>query len=502
MKRNYILHPFLIIIYLIVLLYHHNVSELPLRVLVMPLVVSFLIVLILYITLKILLKNKIKSGILIFLFAICFFSFGHFIDILIFSFDLGINNYLYFIYLLPYIFIFIPFFYLIVKTKRSLKDLNTILNGVTVVLLIVTLIQISLYKIQEHQELKIILDQKQNTISLPQQPKELPDVYYIILDGYTSQFTLREYYSFNNDNFSKDLKQRGFFVVDNGRSNYVSTVLSLASSLNMKYVNDLVKKLGIASQNKEVLIRMSQNSIVARTLKSIGYQFINYGSGYGPTRFNPYADINMMHLSKINEFSILLLRTTLLKAFYEHKTLYKKKFLVPLIFSMLSKNIKANSPKFVIAHFLSPHPPFLFHPNKNIIPQNAGNLFSWNSDKDYINEIRYLNRKVINFVNNVLTNSTIPPIIIIQGDHGSFMENPNKDRNFIRSSIFNAYYIPDKCKNNLYNEITPVNTFKVVFNCLFKLNLKFDEDKHYWSSQVNPYNMHLIKDINNQQTRN
>ena len=78
-----------------------------------------------------------------------------------------------------------------------------------------------------------------------------PDVYYVILDTYGSASMLREFYDFENSGFITSLQNRGFFVAEESFSNYAMTTLSLASSLNMYYLDRLSPELGESPKNYE-----------------------------------------------------------------------------------------------------------------------------------------------------------------------------------------------------------------------------------------------------------
>jgi hypothetical protein len=65
---------------------------------------------------------------------------------------------------------------------------------------------------------------------------QMPDVYYIILDGYARGDVLEELYSFDNSDFIAALQARGFYVAEASQANYPQTAFSLASSLNMAYI--------------------------------------------------------------------------------------------------------------------------------------------------------------------------------------------------------------------------------------------------------------------------
>jgi hypothetical protein len=56
-----------------------------------------------------------------------------------------------------------------------------------------------------------------------------------------------------------------------------------------------------------------------------------------------------------------------------------------------------------------------------------------------------------------------------------------------RYSILNAYYFPNEEYNLLYPSITPVNSFRVIFNTFFGTDLPLLEDKNYYASYASPY---------------
>lgn len=56
-----------------------------------------------------------------------------------------------------------------------------------------------------------------------------------------------------------------------------------------------------------------------------------------------------------------------------------------------------------------------------------------------------------------------------------------------RMIIFNAYYLPRGGNELLYNSITPVNIFRLIFNFYFSMNYKLLKDQSYFSSYEFPY---------------
>ena len=101
-------------------------------------------------------------------------------------------------------------------------------------------------------------------------------------------------------------------------------------------------------------------------------------------------------------------------------------------------------------------------------------------------------------IENLLENSDNLPIIIIQSDTGpsiSFADTTNDVQQVGRMSIFNAYYFPDEKYDLLYDDITPVNSFRIIFDSHFQTNLGIVEDKVFFSTYEKPYTLIEITDF-------
>jgi len=92
-------------------------------------------------------------------------------------------------------------------------------------------------------------------------------------------------------------------------------------------------------------------------------------------------------------------------------------------------------------------------------------------------------------IDKLLASSKVPPIIILQADEGPFPEAPSKwDGGFQQASeaelqqkarILNAYYLPNTNETILYPSITPVNSFRLIFNLYFDTELELLPDLTY-----------------------
>ena len=133
-------------------------------------------------------------------------------------------------------------------------------------------------------------------------------------------------------------------------------------------------------------------------------------------------------------------------------------------------------PTFVYAHIRPPHPPFIFdrngNPPKQNIFQGTGNIWqSLGHEEKYVDQLIFINKKIETLVDEIILKSDVPPIIILQADHGIWWEEER-----VRD-ILNAYYFPGKGYNLLYETITPVNSFRLVFNLYFDTNYDLLKDE-------------------------
>ena len=127
--------------------------------------------------------------------------------------------------------------------------------------------------------------------------KNKPNIYYLQPDGYASFSNLRNSpYNYDNGAFETFLKQQGFTLYNDYRSNYFSTLLSNTSMFSMKhhYVQEDIED--VSSRN----IIMGDNPVL-RILKNNGYKthfisdkpylLVNRPKlGYTDTNFE-YADL-------------------------------------------------------------------------------------------------------------------------------------------------------------------------------------------------------------------
>lgn len=390
--------------------------------------------------------------------------------------------------------------FFIATRKGNFGTLTALLNLVAIVAILIPAGQIAAYKVQTSDMVAGAQSEfkPESSVSLAE-GQTPPDVYYIILDMYTREDVLQDFFSFDNAPFLDFLIGQGFYVADCSQSNYNSTQYSIGSALNMDYLQTL--DLGI--EDPDLVEAVRQNSVMA-LFEELGYQTVAFETGYSITEIqgadhylSPFASVwDGLFYGGVNSFETMILQSSAGTLLYEAKPNMAKKYQTILdtpyiqyreriayALDKLETIASMDGPKFVFAHILAPHDPFVFDQNGNFVYRETP--FTLNNDREYVvpgtyvagytGELQYLNARVEAIVSAILAQSDVPPVIILQGDHGA----PRTKEINGDTAILNAYYFPQGDAEQLYATISPVNTFRAVFNRYFNGQFALLEDRSY-----------------------
>lgn len=482
MKKLFIIYPFLFAVFPILFLFAHNAGKVSFPEILLPTAVALGFTALLFLSFMLILKDRQKAGIITLILLALFFFYGHILS-LIQGLKIGDILIARSIFLMPLLgILFICMAYFIIRTGKDLHNLTNILNIVALFLVTISLINIGVYELKTIGARKIDnVNIKNNSADLGD-PTPARDIYYIILDGYANSSTLKEVFNFDNQELADYLTEKGFYVASKSRANYPSTHPSIASSLNMEYINYSIYEKGEDSLDA-IFIRMIEGNKVSRLLQSAGYKIIHMSSEWIPKNNNNYAILSMNCGKFVNEFTDMLIQKTALYPFVDKFVLSGYNGERLCMFSKLANEVqKIEGPKFVFAHILAPHPPYTFGRNGEYV-ETKSSLSEWNYKSQYLDQLIFINKKTKELINEILSKEKIPPIIILQGDHGpNFSGLEANDKVFQeRMPIFNAYYLPDNGKKVLYDSITPVNTFRLIFNYYFNAGYDLLDDKIYYA---------------------
>jgi len=332
-----------------------------------------------------------------------------------------------------------------------------------------------------------------------------PNVYYLILDGFARADILQQDYGCNDRWFVDSLAHMGFQVGDRAKTNYGQTMMSLASSLNVSYIDDLISERHRAIQDRRPLRHLLLRSAVLKFFSDIGYTIVCCSSGYTGTELK-HTGLYLAPFPSLNEFDQFLLQTTPVSSLLDlvnsdwQYDLHRERVLHA--FEALPKVPAEAEPFFAFAHIVSPHPPFVFGSGGEKVMDLAPLAFEDGttytnvvSREEYIvryrKQIEFIEHKTIDAVREILANSKQPPIIILQSDHGPGShlnwEKPEDTDYSERLAILNALYLPGKNAPQVSPNATPVNTFRIILNGYFGTTLPLLENRSYFSTWVSPY---------------
>jgi hypothetical protein len=497
-----ILHPFLIGSYAVIALLAHNIEEIEAAVALRALVIVLALAALAYLAAKAILKDRLKAGLLTTLALALFFTYGHVYNDLepvsLLGFSLGRHRLLAPLWLVLYA----GLATWVYRTRSPLLNLNRLLNLVAAATLILPLAQLGMFTIRSISA----TSGAKNPVSggvlrLPEQNPP-PDVYYFILDAYARDDVLKEEFDLDTTPFLEQLESMGFYIARCSQSNYAQTQLSLSSSLNMDYLQDLEPDYTPEQTSRVGMEELIRHSAVRKAFEGLGYQIVAFETGFKGTQWED-ADLyigpnsgllqSMQIAGGPNGFEVMLMRTSgallladgaaVLPKFMQPDFDNPRKIHRDLILYNLEQlsNLPAvPGPKLVFTHLVIPHPPYVFGQDGEFT----------DFDKEYVpgyrDQVIYLNKRLIDLLPRLISGSATPPVIILQGDHGSIGSRPNH-----RTSIFNAYYLP-RGPANLYPAISPVNSFRSIFNRYFGGNYPILQDISYYSVYSAPFDFTII----------
>lgn len=501
LRDRLIIHPFLLALSPLLFLYGNNYESVPLKHLAKSMLLVALITGALFVILSRLWGNRAKAGMLVSALSLLFFNYGGVHEYLFIrvNYEVGQHHYL----LVVWAGLFLILAGVISKKGESGRTLTRFLNLFSA-LWALTLTAVILFATYNYNRISDNLFELSGPdleeINRPSDGQgSRPDIYYIILDGYASSATLSSVYGYPDNDLISFLKEKGFYVAADSAANYSYTCLSISSSLNMSHLLDLSRRMRDFSTFLKPLYEMAEDHAVAKYLKSRGYTYIHYGSRYDLTYKNRLADLNVnCNSEEFDAWLSLLMRTTMLSGlesslpdgWLNYVKTESQKTLCP--FTEADVALRASGPKFVFMHVLLPHPPFVFKRNGETYNEGVFLDFNypWVKDK-YLEQLIFLNGKVKELIDKILSSSPKKPIIILQSDHGPASmlkwDSPDDVGLKERMTILNAYLLPEGGARELYKTITPVNSFRLVFNHYFGARFKLLEDRSYFSTMKNPY---------------
>lgn len=470
-------HTLLLAAYPVLALFANNLGEVSTDVFLRSLAISLGAAAALLLLARVVLKGWHRAALLASLLLLAFFAYGQVYDLKkSLPFLAEVMRHRFFAPL--WLALFLAGTALVLRSRENPR-LTPILNIAAAVMLAMPLVQVGRYALVASQEYRAGSGERLPVASLTAPPgKPLPSVYFILLDTYMRSDALLRDYQYDNSAFVERLESQGFYVPMCSRVNYSYTQASMVTALNMDYMDPLKAELEQNGLDMGVyaLIKWSK---ARQQLEGLGYRTVAFDSGYEWSRLydaDVYLGLNRdtFAMQTMSRFEAMLVKSTLLRIYTDYAIRESQSGLAQanspfdehielerFILARLPDLASDPKPKFVFAHILVPHWPYVFLPDGSIRSDPAfdhDNPTQEQLRQGYTDSVAFISDQIAGVVEKILANSATPPVIVVFGDHGLKADN--------RLQNFAAIYLPEGSED-LYPTITPVNYYRVAFNQVF-----------------------------------
>lgn len=495
-------HPFLLVFYFVLSLLGLNISQLFPQEAIRAMLFGLGFAGVILVVMRLIFKDWQRGALAASLLLVLFFTYGHVYNFLENTIPVLGRHRL----LLPlWVFLAVIGLWLIATRVNNPFPITRAVNIVALVALVFPIYQIVSWEVQQAR-----MDGN-TVVTIPGignlelvEDGSPPDVYFIVLDMYARQDLLNEIYNYDNSGFMDELKQLGFQVIDCSLSNYSQTEMVLASIFNMNYL-DVLGQFDPTTQDTSALRQLIKNNAVMQAFRSLGYKLVSFETGFHFSEFY-YADHylspkrgDQIQFGRMNNFEVMLLKSTASQALSDFAKILPS-FLVPdtnqplvtkreqILFDFEKlKTIpqEISGPKFVFAHILITHEPFVFSADGGPI-NYPEEMDSEQYNQAYRNQLEFANSQLIPILKQIIEQSDPKPIIILQGDTG-----PGLVSHAGRMANLSAFYLPGS-DYPLSPTLTPVNNFRLIFDEYFGADLELLPDYSNFSLYTSPFDMTLI----------
>lgn len=220
-----------------------------------------------------------------------------------------------------------------------------------------------------------------STSNMTEEDTSNPDIYYFVLDSYAREDYIKKYMDFDNSYFVDQLREAGFFVADCSLSNYSYTRLSLATTLNFNYLDNLGDEFLETDKDETRLDPYVLHSRVRTKLESAGYKIIAFKTGYPFTEMTD-ADVYLQPDPEpflrpvLSPFEVAIYNNSVLIAFAHYPGIrkffgldfpyYERYNNQKFIIESISKIQDIPGDKFAFIHLVTTHRPYIFRGDGSI----------------------------------------------------------------------------------------------------------------------------------------
>ena len=381
---------------------------------------------------------------------------------------------------------------------RTRRDLDAVSRTVRIVAIVLPLIAggefvASRLAIRRAVDASPFLARATRPLPLPGRTPAPPqrDVYLLILDQYGSADVLAGSYGFDNQPFLDSLTALGLAVTRSAHSNYGWTPLSLASMLSGEHVRTMGADSITRRAPWDILYSLIKRSPVLAAYKRAGYAvFLTRSAFFAGTQGSEVAETYLssdtrsplMRLARLQLARAVLHGTVIGRLGEKAGRTWMPGAVELAPFTATIELVARPGPKFVFAHSLVSHEPFVFdaecRPTRTLADEASM----------YPDQVRCTNRQVIRTV-HAIEDRDPDAVILIMADHGPMVagigegavaEAITRAQATARFGALRATRLPPGM--TIPDSTTPVNVIRRVVGATLGVDLPDVADSAYWST--------------------
>jgi len=470
----------------ILLILSFNVGEIPLSDIILPLIVSVTVAGIIFLIFKLKFGSN-KAGLIISLFLITYIIYGNFHSYV--NEILKIESIFTSASFLITTFLLISLFsiYMIIR-KNIYNEFNKIFTIFSITLVIILLPNIFVFYSDESS-----YDSNSNlNIDLDIKMSDKPNVFLLIADEHAGTIQLDFDFNYFPKNLYDKLEIRNFKIVKNAISNYPNTAFSVASFMNMDYLDFIPKIVGEQSKSMLYTYDIRNDNLVMKIFKENGYKVFSYYAGMGAIGTSTNVDAKLCAPFNINndlkqKYFQKFIPFTFLNNILLHNPMIEK---LDCIENSIKNFDESGQPIFAMIQIRLPHDPYTFDSQGNVneVLHNAGTP---ESKSAYFEQLIYSEKVFLDIIDNIQINNPNSVILFIS-DHGwrEQIDWKNRDNeNIIRGhNVIITAFLPDS-DYEFPETFSLVNLFRLVFNQYSITEIELLDDRTIWYDGSQP-NIH------------
>ena len=391
------------------------------------------------------------------------------------------------------------------NARGSLPRVTGGLNALSVILVVVALVTILPHEAERAGRGSAMTPAAVAAAAAGEGPRR--DIYFLVFDRYGSADAIERRFGIRDNDLYDWLRSQGFQVPTQSHGNYRATDFSLAATLNMQFLDNLTEEIGRSSGDRTPAQAMIQDHAVGRFLQEQGYRYYHLGSWFEATRTSAIADENLT-LGVTSEFESVLDDTTIVApvkrvlGITSAEPTFRDRVRDGTLYELrqLRRVATAPGPKFVFAHLLLPHDPYVFKADGSVV--TAEEEKAADERNLYADQLAFANGQIKELVGTLLSGpEETRPIVIIEGDEGPLAcqnvdcVGTSADYFQIRLGNLVAMYLPGS-DYVLPESFTSVNTFRTVLREYFGADLPPLPDRSFtWPDNDHIYDFRDITDL-------